>query len=196
VEARWLDEMISSMEASIARMRTGESLDEVRGAIHSYRAANPPSIGRRRSPAEGDGQQKRQVSKEHITGTGGIAHARMEALPLGRPGRREIDLWGNEPPLRPARIGKEITERVPMTEAELLARITSNPSIFGGKPIIRGRRIAVEHILDMLAAGDSVETILEGYPFLQKEDVQACLIYARKLVGHERIESFSVETAS
>ena len=83
-----------------------------------------------------------------------------------------------------------------MTEAELLVRLTSNPSIFGGKPIIRGRRIAVEHILDMLAAGDSVETILAGYPFLEKEDIQACLVYARKLVGHERIEPFTVETAS
>jgi len=81
-----------------------------------------------------------------------------------------------------------------MTEAQLLARITSNPSIFGGKPIIRGKRIAVEHVLDMLAAGDSTETILEGYPFLQREDVQACLVYARKLIGHERIEPFTVET--
>ena len=82
-----------------------------------------------------------------------------------------------------------------MTEGELLARITTNPSIFGGKPIIRGQRIAVEHVLDMLAAGDSAETILEGYPFLEKEDIQACLAYARKVVGHERIEPFAVETA-
>jgi uncharacterized protein (DUF433 family) len=82
-----------------------------------------------------------------------------------------------------------------VTEAELLARITTNPSIFGGKPIVRGRRIAVEHILGMLAAGDSAETILEGYPFLAKEDIQACLAYARKVVGHERIEPFTIETA-
>lgn len=82
-----------------------------------------------------------------------------------------------------------------MTEAQLLARITTNPSIFGGKPLIRGRRMAVEHVLDMLAAGDSAETILEGYPFLEKEDIQACLAYARKVVGHERIEPFAVETA-
>jgi uncharacterized protein (DUF433 family) len=83
-----------------------------------------------------------------------------------------------------------------MTELELLSRITINPSIFGGKPIIRGRRIAVEHVLDMLAAGDSVEMILSGYPFLERQDVQACLVYARKIVGHERIEPFSVETTS
>src|SRR5688572_29732826 len=75
-----------------------------------------------------------------------------------------------------------------MDETALIRRITVDPLIFGGKPIIRGRRLAVEHVLGMLAAGDSVETILEGYPWLEKEDVQACLVYARRLVGHERIE--------
>ena len=80
-----------------------------------------------------------------------------------------------------------------MTELELLQRITVDPSIFGGKPVVRGRRIAVEHILDMLAAGDSAETIVSGYPFLELADIQACLVYARKIVGHERIESFIVD---
>ncbi|HLA48659.1 MAG TPA: DUF433 domain-containing protein [Nitrospinota bacterium] len=75
-----------------------------------------------------------------------------------------------------------------MRDEELLNRITFNPSIFGGKPIIRGLRIAVEHILGMLAAGSTVEELLEGYPFLEKEDIQACLIYAHRLVAHERIE--------
>ncbi|MFG0334986.1 MAG: DUF433 domain-containing protein [Maioricimonas sp. JB049] len=75
-----------------------------------------------------------------------------------------------------------------MDENKLLERITYNPQIFGGKPIIRGRRLAVEHVLGMLAAGDSVDTILEGYPWLEPEDVQACLVYARRMVGRERIE--------
>ena len=75
-----------------------------------------------------------------------------------------------------------------MDEKNLLTRITVNPSIFGGKPIIRGRRLAVEHVLSMLAAGDTIETILEGYPWLEREDVLACLVYARRLVGHERVE--------
>ena len=74
-----------------------------------------------------------------------------------------------------------------MTDEQLLKRITINPSIFGGKPIIRGQRIAVEHILGMLAAGSAVEEILEGYPFLEKEDVQACLIFAYRAVAHERV---------
>src|SRR3972149_7059378 len=64
-----------------------------------------------------------------------------------------------------------------MDETKLLERITVNPKIFGGKPIIRGHRSAVEHVLGMLAAGDSPETILEGYPWLQPEDIQACLVY-------------------
>ncbi len=75
-----------------------------------------------------------------------------------------------------------------MDEQVLLKRITVDPKIFGGKPIIRGRRLAVEHILGMLAAGDTISNILEGYPWLEDEDIQACLIYARRIVGNERIE--------
>ncbi len=68
-----------------------------------------------------------------------------------------------------------------------LNRITIDPKIFGGKPIIRGHRLAVEHILGMLAAGDTPETLLTGYPWLEPEDIQACLIYAQRLIGHERM---------
>jgi uncharacterized protein (DUF433 family) len=75
-----------------------------------------------------------------------------------------------------------------MDESPLLARITYNPEILGGKPIIRGRRLGVEHILSMLAAGDSPETILEGYPWLEPHDIRACLVYARRVVGSERLE--------
>jgi len=78
-------------------------------------------------------------------------------------------------------------------EKELLSRITVNPAIFGGKPIIRGRRLAVEHVLGMLAAGDTPETILEGYPWLEPQDIRACLVYARRLVGHERVEPLVLE---
>jgi uncharacterized protein (DUF433 family) len=83
-----------------------------------------------------------------------------------------------------------------MDENQLLQRITVDPHIFGGKPIIRGRRLAVEHVLGMLAAGDTPETILEGYPWLEKEDIRACLVYAHRLVGHERVEPFIVEWAA
>jgi len=80
-----------------------------------------------------------------------------------------------------------------MDEQKLLERITVDPQIFDGKPIIRGRRLAVEHVLGMLAAGDTIETILEGYPWLEAEDVRACLLYARRLVGHERIEPLLID---
>jgi uncharacterized protein (DUF433 family) len=82
-----------------------------------------------------------------------------------------------------------------MREHELLNRITVNPKIFGGKPIIRGRRLAVEHVLGMLAAGDSMETLLQGYPWLQREDILACLEYAHRLVEHERVEPLLVADA-
>jgi uncharacterized protein (DUF433 family) len=83
-----------------------------------------------------------------------------------------------------------------MDEQKLLERITVNPGIFGGKPIIRGRRLAVEHVLGMLAAGDTPELLLQGYPWLEKEDIQACLVYARRMVGHERIERLKIEAAA
>lgn len=83
-----------------------------------------------------------------------------------------------------------------MDERLLLGRITYNPDIFGGKPIIRGRRLAVEHILDMLAAGDRPETILEGYPWLEPDDIRACLVYARRLVAHERVEPLILEAGA
>jgi uncharacterized protein (DUF433 family) len=72
-------------------------------------------------------------------------------------------------------------------EARLLERITTNPGILGGKPIIRGHRLAVEHVLGMLAAGDTPQTILKGYGWLESEDIRACLAYARRVVGHERV---------
>jgi uncharacterized protein (DUF433 family) len=81
-----------------------------------------------------------------------------------------------------------------MNEQQLLERITFNPQIFGGKPIIRGRRLAVEHILGMLAAGDTIETLLEAYSWLEQEDVKACLIYARRLVSHERVEPLLIDS--
>jgi uncharacterized protein (DUF433 family) len=80
-----------------------------------------------------------------------------------------------------------------MDDHKLIQRITVNPKIFGGKPIIRGRRLAVEHVLGMLAAGDTPETLLKGYPWLEPDDIRACLLYARKLVGHERVEPLVID---
>ena len=82
-----------------------------------------------------------------------------------------------------------------MSEIDLLKRITMNPKIFGGKPIVRGRRLAVEHVLGMLAAGDTSQTLLEAYPWLESDDIRACLLYARKVVGEEGIEPLMMDTA-
>jgi uncharacterized protein (DUF433 family) len=80
-----------------------------------------------------------------------------------------------------------------MNEQELIERITVDRQIFDGKPIIHGRRLAVEHVLGTLAAGDTIETILEGYPWLAIEDVRACFVYARRIVGQERIEPLLIK---
>lgn len=82
-----------------------------------------------------------------------------------------------------------------MNENDLLARITFNPQIFGGKPIIRGRRLAVEHVLGMLAAGDTTETLFVAYPWLEADDISACLLYARKVVAQERFEPLTLAPA-
>jgi len=79
---------------------------------------------------------------------------------------------------------------------QLLDRITFDPKIFGGKPTIRGRRLAVEHILGQLAVGDTIETLLEGYPWLEREDVLACLEYARAAISVETIAPFPVPVAA
>ncbi len=81
-------------------------------------------------------------------------------------------------------------------QTELLKRITSDPNILGGKPIVRGRRLAVEHVLGMLAAGDQTSDIITAYPFIEPQDVQACVLYAYKLVAHERVEPFTAESAA
>jgi uncharacterized protein (DUF433 family) len=83
-----------------------------------------------------------------------------------------------------------------MDETKLLERITVDPRIFGGKPIIRGRRLAVEHVLGMLAAGDAASDVLAAYPWLEADDIRACLAYARRLVAHERVEPFQVKSAA
>src|SRR5215510_415424 len=94
----------------------------------------------------------------------------------------------------PRMYDREWTERT-MDEQKLLERITVNPSIFGGKPIIRGRRLAVEHVFGMLAAGDSQDEILEAYPWLEPDDIRACYAYAGRIVSNERIEPLFVEAA-
>lgn len=82
-----------------------------------------------------------------------------------------------------------------MERDELLHRITANPAIFGGKPIIRGRRISVELILALMASGETNETILADYPDLEAEDLRACLAYAHAAIAGESLDAVKVEAA-
>ena len=69
----------------------------------------------------------------------------------------------------------------------LIDRITFDNRILNGKPIIRGMRISVELILELLAKGSSENEILEDYPVLEPEDIRAALCYAHHMVAREQI---------
>jgi len=74
-----------------------------------------------------------------------------------------------------------------MATQELLDRITVNPEVMVGKPTIRGLRITVEQILKALAGNVKVQDLLEDYPELEPEDIQAVLLYAAELASEEQV---------
>jgi uncharacterized protein (DUF433 family) len=76
---------------------------------------------------------------------------------------------------------------------DLLKRISVNPKVMVGKPVIRGTRLTVEYILGLLAQGDTVEDILTEYPDLVKEDIQACLLFASRSLQNVDFMPLSVE---
>ncbi len=67
-----------------------------------------------------------------------------------------------------------------MSDELLLQRITVNPQVLTGKPVIKGTRLSVEHVLNLLAHGANVEEILDEYEGLTREDVRACILFASK----------------
>lgn len=75
-----------------------------------------------------------------------------------------------------------------MAQPKLLDRISVNPNICFGKPCIRGTRIWVSLVLDFLAAGNSVEEILEAYPHLEKADIRACMAYGAAMSRENFVE--------
>jgi uncharacterized protein (DUF433 family) len=85
--------------------------------------------------------------------------------------------------------------RAAMHDQSLLHRITADPQIFGGKPIVRGMRISVELVLSLLAQGQTIEAILDDYPELEPDDVRACLAYAHAALADESIEAVRVMPA-
>lgn len=70
--------------------------------------------------------------------------------------------------------------------------IEIHPDVCNGRPVLQGTRIAVQSILEMIAAGDSVEDVLEAFPSLRREQVLACVDYAAKLMGNQ----YSFQTAA
>lgn len=67
-----------------------------------------------------------------------------------------------------------------MRENELLERITLDPKVMVGKPVIKGTRLTVQYILGLLAEGETIEAILQEYPGLARDDIMGCLLFATK----------------
>ncbi len=65
-----------------------------------------------------------------------------------------------------------------------MTRITVNPDICNGQPVIEGTRITVQTILEFLAAGDTIDEVLEEYPSLSREDVLGCVRFSSELMKH------------
>ncbi len=70
-----------------------------------------------------------------------------------------------------------------MDDDRLLKRITSDPRILAGKPVIRGTRLSVDYILNLLGHGSTTEEILDEYDGLSTEDLQACLLFASRALA-------------
>jgi uncharacterized protein (DUF433 family) len=68
---------------------------------------------------------------------------------------------------------------MPSSESLIADRITVDPEVLAGKPVIQGTRLAVEFILELLAAGQSESELIDSYPTLTRDDILACLSYAR-----------------
>ena len=82
-----------------------------------------------------------------------------------------------------------------MTDQLLLERITLNPKVMTGKPVIQGTRLTVEFILNLLAHGATTAEILDEYKGLAPEDIQACLLFARESLSRTEFMPLVMETA-
>ena len=78
-------------------------------------------------------------------------------------------------------------------DEQLLERIAVNPKVMAGKPVIRGTRLTVEYILNLLAHGATVEEILVEYPGLSRENIQACILFASKALEDTDFMPLTVE---
>lgn len=82
-----------------------------------------------------------------------------------------------------------------MEDQELLARITLDPDIMVGKPVIRGTRLTVEYVLNLLAHGATTEDILAEYEGLTPDDIRACLLFATQSLASTTFMPLTMEPA-
>lgn len=82
-----------------------------------------------------------------------------------------------------------------MSDEEMLGRIIINHKVMIGKPIIKGTRLTVEYILNLLAHGATTQEILDEYEGLEQEDIQACLLFATKSLENFAFMPLAAETA-
>ena len=81
-----------------------------------------------------------------------------------------------------------------MKDQQLLERIALNPKIMVGKPVIKGTRLTVEYILNLLAHGETISYILDEYKGLTVDDIQACLLFAMKSLENTSFMPLEMET--
>ena len=82
-----------------------------------------------------------------------------------------------------------------MNDDQLLARIVSDPRILAGKPVIKGTRLSVDHVLNLLGHSSTVEEILDEYGGLAREDIQACLLFASRTLAQTEFMPLMAESA-
>ncbi|OHB81066.1 MAG: hypothetical protein A2W31_02815 [Planctomycetes bacterium RBG_16_64_10] len=82
-----------------------------------------------------------------------------------------------------------------MTDQELLQRVTCDPTVMVGKPVIRGTRLTVDYVLNLLAHGSTVDEILGEYDGLKREDIQAALLFAARSLANTAFMPLVVDSA-
>ena len=82
-----------------------------------------------------------------------------------------------------------------MTDEQLLERIVLDPAVMAGKPVIKGTRLTVDYILNLLAHASTVDEILAEYEGLTREDIQACLLFATRSLESTAFMPLNAETA-
>jgi uncharacterized protein (DUF433 family) len=82
-----------------------------------------------------------------------------------------------------------------MTDKKLLERIAMNPKVMTGKPVIKGTRLTVEFILNLMAHGTTIQEIIAEYKGLKKEDIQACILFASKTLENTAFMPLTADRA-